>query len=173
MPPRAQALELPALPDAPRDAARVLHGQAESALSRVKLMQLASLPDAEPARAAAPELRCELPFLIGQELVMAQFQVCRDAGRRQSESKRGWTVRFAMNFAASGEVGAEVGLFDHSVNVALWAADPQTVARLEAALPELAPALSAIGLEPGAVRVRALPPNPSKAASGQYLDSRR
>jgi hypothetical protein len=173
MPPRAELPDVPPLPDAPRDAARALHSQADAALSRVKLMQLASLPDADPVRAQTPELRLEIPFFIGQELVVAQFQVFRDAARRQAEGKRGWTMRFAMNFAATGEVGAEVGLLGRSVNVALWAADPDTAASLEASLPELAPALASIGLEPGAVRVRGLPPETPKPASGHYLDSRR
>ncbi|MEO7221222.1 MAG: flagellar hook-length control protein FliK [Devosia sp.] len=173
MPPRVEAVDLPPLPDAPREVARALHSQADAALSRVKLMQLASLPDADLVRAAPQELRTEVPFLIGQELVMAQFQVLRDGARRKSEGKRGWTMRFAMNFAAGGEVGAEIGLLGRSVNVALWAADPDTAAGLEAALPELAPALAALGLEPGAVRVRSLPPDTPKPASGQYLDSRR
>jgi hypothetical protein len=173
MPPRAELPDIPPLPDAPRDAARALHSQADAALSRVKLMQLASLPDADPVRAQTPELRLEIPFLIGQELVVAQFQVFRDAARRQAEGKRGWAMRFAMNFAATGEVGAEVGLLGRSVNVALWAADPDTAASLEASLPELAPALASIGLEPGAVRVRGLPPETPKPASGHYLDSRR
>lgn len=172
MPPRAESLDLPPLPDAPREAGRTLHSQADAALSRVKLMQFASLPDADPARPLAPELRMEVPFLIGHELVMAQFQVTRDSTRRQAEGKRGWTMRFAMNFASAGEVGAEVGLFGRSVNVALWAADPDTAADLEAALPELAPALAALGLEPGGVRVRPVPHEPPPAASGQYLDSR-
>ena len=173
LPPRAEAPELPPLPDVPREAARALHGQADAALSRIKLMQLASLPDGDAPRAAPPELRVEVPFLIGQELVMAQFQVLREGARRRAESKRGWTMRFAMNFAATGEVGAEVGLLGRAVNVALWATDPETAASLEAALPELAPALAAIDLEPGAVRVRALPPAAATPASGQYVDSRR
>jgi hypothetical protein len=173
MPPRAEAVDLPPLPEAPREAGRALHSQADAALSRVKLMQMASLPDVDPARAQVPELRTEVPFLIGQEVVLAQFQVFRDGARRKSDGKRGWTMRFAMNLAGSGEVGAEIGLLGRSVNVALWAADPAMAASLEAALPELAPALAGLGLEPGAVRVRGLPPEPPRPQSGQYLDSRR
>jgi hypothetical protein len=173
MPPRAEPIESSPLPEVPREVGRALHSQADAALSRVKLMQLASLPDADPIRVAPQELRMEVPFLIGQELVMAQFQVFRDGARRKSEGKRGWTMRFAMNFAATGEVGAEVGLLGRSVNVALWAVDPETAAGLEAALPELAPALAALGLEPGAVRVRSIPPEAPKPVSGHYLDSRR
>ena len=173
MPPRAEPVELPPLPEGPREAARALHSQADAALSRLKLMQLASLPDADPARPVAPELRVEVPFLVGQDLVLAQFQVFRDGARRKTEGKRGWTMRFAMTLPAAGEIGAEIGLLGRSVSVALWAADPDTSARLEAALPELAPALAALGLEPGAVRVRNLPPEAPKPATGQYLDSRR
>ncbi len=173
MPPRAQKAELPALPDGVRDVGRILHHQADAALSRVKLMQLASLPDADPARPATPELRTEIPFLIGSELVMAQFQVTRDAARRKADGKRGWTMRFAMNFSGTGEVGAEVGLIGRSVSVALWAAEPETARRLEAALPELAPALAGLGLEAGAIRVRSSPPAPEPPPSGRYLDSLR
>jgi hypothetical protein len=99
--------------------------------------------------------------------------VTRDAARRNADVKRGWTMRFAMNFAQSGEVGAEIGLLGRSVNVALWAADPQMAAGLEAALPELAPALARLGLEPGAMRVRPLPPETPKPHSGHFVDSRR
>ena len=78
-----------------------------------------------------------------------------------------------VNASTLAEIGAEIGLLGRSVSVALWAADPDTSARLEAALPELAPALATLGLEPGAVRVRNLPPEAPKPATGQYLDSRR
>ena len=173
VPPRAESLEPPPVPETPREMARALHSQADAALSRVKLMQLASLPDADPARAATAELRAEVPFLLGQQLVMAQFQVTRDGGYHKTVGKRGWTLRLAMHLPGAGEIGAEVGLLGRSVNVALWAADAGTSERLEAALPELAPALAALGLEPGAVRVRPLPPAPPRPSAGRYLDSRR
>ena len=118
-------------------------------------MQLASLPDADPTRPSTPALRMELPFLIGHELVMAQLQISRDGARREVERKRGWTMRFALNFSATGEVGAEVGLLGKAVNVALWAVEPETAEALNEALPELAAALAAIGLDPGAMRITA------------------
>ena len=173
MPPRVAPPELPPLPEGGREIARALHHQADAALSRVKLMQFASLPDADPARPAAQELRMELPFLVAGQLVMAQFQVLRDGPRKRGGGKRGWTMRFAMNFAATGEVGAEIGLTGRSVSVALWAAEPATAAALEAALPELAPALAAAGLDAAAVRVRGAPPVPEIPPAGRYLDSRR
>jgi hypothetical protein len=171
MPPRAEAPALDPLPPAVEETARTLHHQTDAALSRVKLMQLASLPDADPARPAPPELRMEVPFLLGSETVLAQFQIFRDGSRKRTDGKRGWTMRFAMNFAATGEVGAEIGLLGKNVSVALWAAERGTHDRLEEALPELAPALAALGLDPGAIRLRAAPPELPTPPSGRYLDS--
>lgn len=171
MPPRAEPPDLAPVPDAARETARTLHHQADAAISRVKLMQFASLPDADPARPAPPELRMEVPFLLGGETVLAQFQIFRDGSRKRADGKRGWTMRFAMNFAATGEVGAEIGLLGKHVAVSLWAAERETHDRLEAALPELAPALAALGLDPGAIRLRAAPPEPEAPPSGHYLDN--
>ena len=174
LPLRAIAADPPSLPDAARDAGRLLHEQTDSAISRVKLMQLASLadPQTNSARPSSPSLRMELPFLIGHELVMAQMQVGRDGGsRREAASKRGWSMRFALNFSATGEVGAEVGLLGRAVSVALWAAEPETAAAMRETLPELARALEAVGLMPNGLKVRGGVPEPERPASGQVLDS--
>lgn len=171
LPPRAVPVEQPALPDAPREITRSIHQQADAAVSRVKLLQLASLPDAAAPRAASPEVRLELPFLIGHELVMAQLQIVRDGNRRNAEHRRGWTMRFALNFSTTGEVGAEVGLLGKTVNVALWAAEPETAGAFAATLPQLTGALEAIGLKPASVRVRRGPPQADNVPSGQLLDA--
>lgn len=172
LPPRAAPIEPPPLPEAPREIARLVHEQADAAISRVKLAQLASLPDAPGPRVSGTEVRVELPFLIGHELVMAQIQIAPDGRRREgADRRRGWTMRFAMNFSATGEVGAEVGVLGSAVNVALWAAEPDTAEALTSALPELTGALQAIGLKPGAIRVRRGAPEPTVVPSGQLLDS--
>ena len=171
LPLRAPMPGVTELPDGPRDLARALHGQTDAAVSRVKLMQMASLPDGDVVRPANQSFRMELPFLIGHELVMAQIQITRDAARREADRKRGWTMRFALNFSATGEVGAEVGLLGTAVNVSLWAAEPETAVAMNAALPELGEALAALGLMPGAIRIRHGAPEPEKPASGRLLDS--
>ena len=172
LPPRAMAMEPPPSPADPRDAVRALHSQTDAAISRVKLGQLAALPDApNTPRPAQPELRMELPFLIGHELVMAQLQIAQDGRREPATRKRGWTMRFAMNFSQTGEVGAEIGLLGKSVNVSLWAAEPETAEALNAGLPELARALEMLGLDPGAVRIRSSVPDQPKIASGHFVDA--
>ncbi len=171
LPPRAAPIEQPALPDTPRDIGRTLHEQTDAAISRVKLGQMAALPDSGAPRQAGPELRLELPLLIGHQLVMAQLQITPDAPRREARSKRGWTMRFAMHFAATGEVGAEIGLLDKSVNVGLWAAEPEVAAAMQASLPELKGVLEELGLNPGAIRVRGAPPEAAKLPAGHLLDT--
>lgn len=173
LPLRAVPTDPPPLPDSAKDIGRLLHGETDAAVSRLKLMQLASLPDSsDPGKPNAPTLRMELPFLIGHELVMAQIQVGRDGSRREAERKRGWTMRFALNFSATGEVGAEVGVLGKAVNVALWAAEPETAVAMNEMLPDLARALEAVGLKPGAMRIRQGAPNePTRPAAGRLLDS--
>lgn len=173
LPLRAVPTDPPPLPDSARDIGRLLHGETDAAVSRLKLMQLASLPDtSDPGKPNAPTLRMELPFVIGHELVMAQIQVGRDGSRREAERKRGWTMRFALNFSATGEVGAEVGVLGKAVNVALWAAEPETAVAMNETLPDLARALEAVGLKPGAIRIRQGAPNePTRPAAGRLLDS--
>jgi hypothetical protein len=172
LPMRALPIDVPPLPDVAKDAGGLLHGEADAAISRLKLMQLASLPDSDPGKPTAPSLRMELPFLIGHELVMAQIQVGRDAPRREQDRKRGWTMRFALNFSQTGEVGAEIGVLGKAVNVALWAAEPDTAVAMSETLPELTRSLEAVGLKPGAIRIRhGVPVEPEKPVAGRLLDS--
>lgn len=163
-------------PDEPLDTARQLLGHTDAALSRTKLLQLASNPaDAVRPNAAAPaaEFRVEVPMQLGAETGILQLLVQRDGKHKRTAAERGWRMRFALNFTATGEVGAEIALLGRSANVALWAAEPTTADALEAMLPELAPALARHGLDVGTVRVRRGAPQPTARAPGQLLDSAR
>jgi len=178
--PRGVRSEPPTLPEnaAPREAGRVLLGQAEAALSRVRLLQLASLP-LDAARAAAPgavgtaEWNLELPMMLGHELALAPLQISRDGKGRRDRRERGWRVAFSLDFPALGEVGAQVSLLGESTNVVIWAEEAGTAAALEEMLPGLTPALMARGLEVGSVRVRRGRPAPAQRPSGQLMDSVR
>lgn len=163
------------LPDEPQETARQLLGHTDAALSRTKLLQLASNPAdaARPATAPAAEFRVEVPMQLGAETGILQLLIERDGKRKRTPAERGWRMRFALNFTATGEVGAEVTLFGRSANISLWAADPDTADALEAMLPELAPALARHGLDVGAVRLRRGAPQPAARVPGQLLDSAR
>lgn len=176
--PRGLRSEMPTLPEsAPaKEAGRALLGQTEAALSRLRLMQLSSLPaDAGRAMpgAGAAEWNLELPMLLGHELALMQLQIQRDGRGRGEKRERGWRMAFSLNFSALGEVGAQVSLFGTSASVTIWAEEQETAAALEEMLPELTPALMARGLTVGSVRVRHGRPAPAQAQAGQLMDSVR
>jgi len=177
-PPRAPAPQT-AMADLPadgQDTARTLLGQTDAALSRLKLLQSASQPADLRVDAPAPrnELRVEIPMLLGAETGILQLMVERDKQhKREPERQRGWRMRFALNFSATGEVGADIALLGHSASVAIWAADPDTADALDALLPELGPAIQRHGLELTSLRVRRGAPQHARTAPGQLLDSAR
>ena len=153
-----------------REIGRALHSHTDAALSRIKLLQLASLPDAQ-AVVAAKEWTVEVPLLLGQQMAMMQFQISGNGGGKARERKRGWQMRFAVNLSEIGEVGAEIGLNEKSVSVSLWADNPDTAEVLREMLPELAESLASIGLDPGAVLCRTGAPVEAKPASSHLIDS--
>ena len=173
--PRGMRAEMPSLPDGatPREAARTLLSQTDGALARLKLAQVASQPQDAGRALALPtsDFIVELPMMLGHELAMAQLQVQRDGQGKDRRGERGWRVRFAVSFSVIGEVGAQISLLGKAASVALWAAEEETARALEEMLPELAPALEAKGIEPGALRVRRGPPADEKpAAAGRLMD---
>lgn len=165
------------LPDmSPEETARQLLGRADGALARTRLLQLASTPTdnrATPAQAASQELRVEVPLLLGAETGILQLLVQRDGKHKSTPRERGWRMRFALSFSATGEVGADIALFGRAANVSIWAAEPAVADALEAALPELAPALAQHGLDVASLRVRRGAPARRPRPPGQLLDSAR
>ncbi len=156
-----------------KDAGRTLHGHADAALSRMKLLQLASLPDQQIRGAGGAEWRMELPLMLGQELAMAQFVILRDAPHKDRKRERGWQMRFAVHFAVTGEVGANVGLNGRQVSVMFWAAEAETAGVLRDMLPELAERLRTIGLDPGSILCRDGAPDEAPKASRHLVDTLR
>lgn len=155
----------------PHTLANRLLGEADGALSRLKLLQAASQPTGDrptdPARPA--ELRVDVPMLLGREATAIQFVFEREARPQDTKKPRGWRMRLALHVAALGDVGAEIGIYGKSAQVSIWAAESETEALIAGLLPELGPALAAHGLEPGAIRIRTR--GSGSGAPGRILDS--
>lgn len=173
--PRAQLPDPPPLPSSanPREAGRHLNAQTDAALSRLKLFQMASLPEGaiRSNPAAAQEWNFELPFTLGNQTSMAQFQISRDAEGEAEEIARGWQLAFAMNFKVIGEVGAKVSLRAKKTGVMLWAENEETTEVLAQTLPELSASLEALGLEVGSIHVRQGAPEAKPTPAGGFVDS--
>ena len=172
--PRGRGIEAPPLDpaQAPEEVGKSLLERTDSALSRIRLHQNASLPD--PTGRGAADWSTDLPVMIGTQQTLMQLQIHRDAKNGdESTGERGWQLRFALDVPSLGEVGAQVSLRGTTSGVMLWAAEPETVAAIEAALPELSLALADIGLRPGTVFCRhGEPPGPAKApAAGHFVDA--
>ena len=160
----------------PKEAARMLLAQTESALARMRLTQIASLPEIG-ARATADvrpagEWHFELPLAWGSEMSMAQFRISRDGGSGRADQEREWQMRFSINFSEIGEVSAHASLRGKRLGVMIWAERDETAKALDDLLPELEVSLSARGIEPGALRVKnGVPDSPAQRA-GHFMDGR-
>ena len=172
--PRARAHEAPPLdPDAsPEEIGKQLLERTDSALARTRLHQHASLPDTVGKTA---DWSLELPVLIGQHQTTMQFQIHRDEGNESDgPAERGWQMRFAINLPNMGEVGAQVSLRAGTTGVMLWASDADAADALDSEVAVLREALTAAGINPGAVIVRhSEPHDPTPPPSGHFVDERR
>lgn len=142
------------LPDDPVEAGKMLLERTDSALSRLRLHQHASLPDPNSVRQDM-QWSMDLPVIVAGQQQLLQMQIQQDAENAQERSEeRGWQVRFAINLAERGEVGAQISMRAKQTSVLIWADDAETAALMEREIEELRAEISDIGLVPGAVVVR-------------------
>lgn len=172
--PPSSAAPLPDL--SPRETAARLLGQAEAALSRMRLTQLSSLPDATArsghASGPASDLNMEIPLLLGGQLSIGQFQLLRDGKNGSTRERDGsWKMKFSINFIQTGEVGATVSLRSKKIGVMLWAEREDVANALDEMSGELEQMLVARGLEPSSIRVRQGDPPPTKREIGAFMDN--
>ncbi|MDN5863499.1 MAG: flagellar hook-length control protein FliK, partial [Salinisphaera sp.] len=154
-PPRAPARIAASLPpDSVQDGARMLLEQTEDALSRVRLLQNASLPDEAARHHQAAEWNLDLPVMLNGQPNVMPFQIQRDDGAEHEGGERGWRVRFALDLGERGEAGAQISLRGGRVGVMLWAAEVETTALMEEGLGWLSAALVEAGLTAGTMVCR-------------------
>jgi hypothetical protein len=152
--------------------------EVEQALERVKLHQIASLPDQRPLppeQVRPQQLTFELPIMLGQQTAMAGFRIERDKRKAAAPGTavNSWGVRFAIDADVLGPVHAHVRLTGQTVSVTLWAETPATHRAFVEAIPLLEAALQQNALEIGELTVFAGKPAEARAASsGHFLDKR-
>ncbi|KFL32385.1 hypothetical protein JP75_02115 [Devosia riboflavina] len=174
--PRAKLPEVPLLdlPDEAEDLGRLLLERTEGALSRVRLHQHASLPEAQ--RGGESQWNMDLPIALGQQQAVLQLQIHHDGGGDANRPEdRGWQVRFAVNLPDLGEVGAQVSLRGQTTGIMLWADRDETAKAFSDNIEELRTSLESVGLKPGALVVRVGAPGETHApaAAGHFVDAKR
>ncbi len=167
-------------PDMPADdlAARLMQ-QVDGALSRIKLMQFASLPDqTDSARApdmASRDLVLELPLMRDGRTGIMQFRISRERESATGQAAGAvdvWRLRFGLDFNDTGPVHAAVTLRGQRIGVAIWAEDGGMATRLRADLDGLERALEEAALEVDmlAVRQGRPPADTDPPDPGRYMD---
>jgi hypothetical protein len=152
----------------------VLTKRTDAALAHMKLLQLASLPDA-PERpsanqASGPRWMFEIPFATPQGSTVAQFQISRDSeGGANEQTGPVWRARFSLDIEPIGPVHAQVALMGERAWVTLWAEREDGVESLRAKESLLSQSLKDCDFA-AEIAFCLGTPNRRVAAAGQFLD---
>lgn len=154
-----------------------LFDQADGALARQTLLQVASLPERFDAASVAQSQQrwaFEIPFATQQGTAVAQFEIAEDDSNGMAESgapKRVWRARFTLDIETTGPVHALVSLVGDKTTVRMWAERADTAAQLRAGTQALDSALKLADLQPGDIVVQdGQPPKRTPARAGHFLD---
>ncbi|HQU15056.1 MAG TPA: flagellar hook-length control protein FliK [Gammaproteobacteria bacterium] len=122
-----------------------LRGEAEGALARIQLHQLAALPRAD----GTTQWLFHLPVRQGDQAHLLELQVNREGTQRDGGGTTGprWSVLLHLDLPQLGPVHARIELRGEQVNTRLWAERPATFHRLQHFLPRLQDGLARAGLE--------------------------
>ena len=170
----------PALPSTlpadanPRLVGQVLLNHTEAALAHLKLLQIASLPDAPQAGGhqgdQGPRWMFEIPFSTPQGSAIAQFEIRRDGrGATAEQSGPAWRARFSLDIEPIGPVHAQIVLMDGRAWVTLWAEREASVQILRQNEKLLSQALKETDVVPE-VAFYLGAPHRRVAPAGQFLD---
>ncbi len=118
-----------ASPSLPADAAPSAVGQrllaeAEAAVARQELLQIASMPAGadEPLEAQlVTRWMFEMPFTTPQGAAVAQFEVGRDRRGAPAGDEPAWRVAFSLDIEPLGPIHARISLRVLHATVGLWA----------------------------------------------------
>jgi len=146
--------------------------QAEAALARIQLQQLAALP--REGERGLLEWLFELPIRRGDELdvwSVRLFAEHRQQGGRQQG--RNWSVQLAFNLPGLGPMQAQVQLTGERVSTRFWAEHQETLPLLREHMHELRQALGEAGLDVGELECQAGPRTAVKTAGNPALLSEK
>ncbi|MEM8877555.1 MAG: flagellar hook-length control protein FliK [Pseudomonadota bacterium] len=151
---------------------------AEGALHRARLLQIASLPEGEFRGGGAEkptEWQLDIPLRHGDRDATLGLTISRDAPRRDADADQDstWRVRLAIELEHAGPIHALIHLVGGRVQVGLWAEKDHTAQRLKRDAPALRDLLQSSALEVEEISIdQGVPPPPGKAqsASGMLID---
>jgi hypothetical protein len=176
--PTAQPVAAPSLvpDDAPLVMGHRLLDEADAAVARQTLFQIASMPEPsvqQGQRGEQSRWAFEVPFASPQGTAVAQFEIERDANKKDQQVEATgpvWRARFSLNIEPAGPVHAVITLAGGNTTVRLWAERADTAAQLRDGTPLLSHALREAELAPGDITVGGAAPSAKPPAAGHFLD---
>ncbi|GMQ84343.1 MAG: flagellar hook-length control protein FliK [Gammaproteobacteria bacterium] len=144
--------------------------QAEAALARIQLHQLAAVP--REAERGLLEWLFELPIRRGDAIDLWSIRLLQDGGEQQHEAQqpvKHWTVQLAFDLPGLGPVQAQVQLCNEQVSTRFWAEQADTLPLLREHLHELREALHTAGLDVGELECQRGPRPAEKTSVEQPL----
>ncbi|HHJ16464.1 MAG TPA: flagellar hook-length control protein FliK [Gammaproteobacteria bacterium] len=141
--------------------------QAEAALARIQLHQLAALP--REAERGLLEWLFDLPIRRGDDINLWSLRLYRD-GREQAQQQDPqtprWSVQLAFDLPGLGPVQAQVQLQGEQVSTRFWTEQPDSLPLFREHLHELRGLLQQAGLEVGELDCQPGPRPAVKPAAG-------
>ena len=158
-----------------KDLGQLLLAQAGATLSRLRLAQMASLPDradSETARAekGAQQWTFELPFAAGEKSLAVQFKLSREAARRGDGVPDIWRLRFSLEPETLGPVHGSVTWQNGQVAATLWAEREDGVRVLRKDLAGLRDAMAGTAITISELQVLSGRPRDDLPSAGIVVD---
>ncbi len=156
--------------------AQVLMDEASSAISRLRLLQNASLPPQSESGRGAPtrlEWNFEIPLALAGRTDMAQLRIEGEGGADIEPVRRLWSVQVALDTEQTGSVNGAVMLQGRAISVQLMAEREEIAQQFKAHAGELEQNLREAGLEVERLHIRSGKRRAAKSAPGHMVDQSR
>ena len=153
---------------------RHLRSQAQAALARVQLNQLAALP--REGERGLLEWLFELPVRRGDDIDLWVMRLFTEQRRQKQQSRQqlpSWSVQLAFDLPGLGPVQAQVQLTGDQVSTRFWAEHQHTLPLLRQHMHELRQGLSNVGLDVGELECHPGPRPAVKSTANSNLISER
>lgn len=144
--------------------------QAEAALTRLQLHQLAALP--REGERGLLEWLFELPVRRGEDIDLWSMRIFAEHRQQQQETRRqapSWSVQMAFDLPGLGPIQAQVQLAGEQVSTRFWAEHQHTLPLLREYMHELRQALNEAGLDVGELECQPGPRPAAKSTGKQAL----
>jgi flagellar hook-length control protein FliK len=144
--------------------------QAEAALARIQLHQLAALP--REGERGLLEWLFELPIRRGEDIDLWSMRVFAEHRQKQQETRQqtpNWSVQLAFDLPGLGPMQVQLQLAGEQVSTRFWAEHQDTLPLLREHMHELRQALSEAGLDVGELECQPGPRPAVKTSNNQAL----